>query len=411
MRIDLKLFLSSIFCLVILQNNAKCQVIVSTEGGLIEKNYPFTFLLKSAALEKQFYIDSKEFNQLLSKRKESFRNLGFENNITEYINVFKWSEVEISQMKQIFEDLWDSNLKFRNIIEIELVPSRKYRFGTGDLKDYMSKALEQDMRSINYAIDVYGAGKLPNYPKIDSVSFKTNSAEFLNLVKLIHEDLLKELNSISSYFYGSLFAAVRLLEINERWDAALLEPLAEGENRKAVEAISNVDFSKYKYSSIVVLGSGPPNYDYVISPKSMLRCRNAARNYQLGLAPFIIVTGGRVHPFKTKYIEALEMKRYLMNVLLIPESRIIIEPHARHTTTNMRNVGRLLLDYNFPTDKYSVINSHDDNLNTVLRMGKRCERELGYVPYVLGDRVNKELLEFKPTIDVYTVDWDEPLDP
>ena len=63
--------------------------------------------------------------------------------------------------------------------------------------------------------------------------------------------------------------------------------------------------------------------------------------------PFIIVSGGRVHPFKTQYIEAVEMKHYMIDVLGIPTSAIIIDPFARHTTTNVRNAGHMIMDYGF----------------------------------------------------------------
>jgi uncharacterized SAM-binding protein YcdF (DUF218 family) len=54
--------------------------------------------------------------------------------------------------------------------------------------------------------------------------------------------------------------------------------------------------------------------------------------YKEGVAPFIVVTGGKVYPFKTRNVEAYHMKQYLINEFEIPEDQIIIEPHARHTT-------------------------------------------------------------------------------
>ena len=49
-----------------------------------------------------------------------------------------------------------------------------------------------------------------------------------------------------------------------------------------------------------------------------------------------------------------EMKKYLMNHLKVPENAIIMEPHARHTTTNLRNGARLIYRYGIPFDKAAL---------------------------------------------------------
>ena len=80
-------------------------------------------------------------------------------------------------------------------------------------------------------------------------------------------------------------------------------------------------------------------------------CRLAALQYAKGVAPFIVTSGGKVHPYKTKFCEATEMKRYLVEKLHIPANAIIVDPHARHTTTNMRNAARLIYRYGIPLIK------------------------------------------------------------
>ncbi|NQZ18914.1 MAG: YdcF family protein, partial [Bdellovibrionales bacterium] len=54
--------------------------------------------------------------------------------------------------------------------------------------------------------------------------------------------------------------------------------------------------------------------------------------------PAIMVSGGNVHPPGTPYNEALEMKRYLMLEYQVPDYMIAIEPYAKNTVTNLRNV-------------------------------------------------------------------------
>ena len=71
------------------------------------------------------------------------------------------------------------------------------------------------------------------------------------------------------------------------------------------------------------------------------------------------------------------MKRYMIDVLGIPASAIIIDPFARHTTTNVRNAGRMILDYGFPKDKWSLVSSSKTHIDYVEKaMDKRSLKEL-----------------------------------
>lgn len=63
------------------------------------------------------------------------------------------------------------------------------------------------------------------------------------------------------------------------------------------------------------------------------------------------------------------------------------DPHARHTTTNLRNVARFMFRHGIPTDKPSLITT--DLFQTAYISaagpdsiyGKRCLEELGFMPY------------------------------
>ncbi|MBK8657099.1 MAG: hypothetical protein IPN20_25070 [Haliscomenobacter sp.] len=46
----------------------------------------------------------------------------------------------------------------------------------------------------------------------------------------------------------------------------------------------------------------------------------------------------------------------------MPERAIIIEPHARHTTTNFRNSARLMYRYGIPFDKMALCTSTMDQV-------------------------------------------------
>ena len=70
----------------------------------------------------------------------------------------------------------------------------------------------------------------------------------------------------------------------------------------------------YPIQPVLVLGAGPEEPNVSISPEGKLRSAYAAMMYRQHQAPFIIVSGGRVHPYHTPYNEAFEMKKYLMDV-------------------------------------------------------------------------------------------------
>jgi len=327
------------------------------------------------------------------------------------IDALKWKESEITALNNKFQDLFVRNKSFQNFIENTLYPSLKYSKPESlNPKEYLQKALLQDLKAMNNVIDIYGAGKKPNYPDIDSISFNVKDKNYIELLRNVRFDVAADTEK--NAFDQTLLSAIRLLEVNERWDAAQLEPLTKTENKEAYDKIKKTDFSKYPYASLLILGAGPQVYGQKISPMGMLRSRQALRAYKKGLAPFIIVSGGRVHPFKTQYTEAVEMKRYMVEVLGIPASAIIIDPFARHTTTNVRNAGRMIIDYGFPKDKWSLVSSSKTHIDYVEKaMDKRSIKELGTVPYIVGKRIDDLLLEYKPTPDAFLINPAEPLDP
>ena len=150
-----------------------------------------------------------------------------------------------------------------------------------------------------------------------------------------------------------------------------------------------------------------------LDPWAKLRLELAVARFRAGKAPFIIVSGGSVHPSQTPYNEAFEMKRSLVQDFGINPDAILIDPHARHTTTNLRNASRLAFRYGLPDGKPMLITSDASQSayisGTVFR--ERCERELGYQPGTLGARLSRFDLEFTPAVVSLHADSRDPLDP
>ena len=97
----------------------------------------------------------------------------------------------------------------------------------------------------------------------------------------------------------------------------------------------------------------------------------------------------------------------------IPAEAIIVDPHARHTTTNMRNAARLIYRYGIPFDKKALVTTDPQQSDYIENptFEKRCLNELGYLPYRLVRRTSAFDLEFLPQIESLQADPTDPLDP
>ncbi|MGY4536015.1 hypothetical protein ACVW0P_000409 [Mucilaginibacter sp. UYNi724] len=326
--------------------------------------------------------------------------------------VFKFTDEEIQIVSNRLSALYKTGNALDRLVKTQIMPSGTY-YLYNDLTpvELLVKAWQQDAAAINYTIAVYAEGKKPNYAAIDSISFNVKAKAYYILMYDCSTVVLQDVKTARLFFEPALQAALTYLEVNERRDAANFEPMTTTVNQMAYNRVKLIEWDKYPYSHILVPGAGPDNLTSPLSGEGMLRCRLAATQYRLGRAPFIVVSGGSVHPFKTKYNEAQEMKTYLIKALHIPDNAIIIDPHARHTTTNIRNDARLIFRYGIPFNKPGYIVTDKYQADFIMTMADRCQKELGYVPYKLGKRISETELEFYPNIESLQIDADEPLDP
>jgi len=323
--------------------------------------------------------------------------------LTESKNIvesMRWTPIEITAVSEVLA-------KFVAADE----PLRKSRL-YGDNPNLV-KAWEKAAVAMNRIYDVYGLGKPPRYPEIDSVSFDVKSPNFPRMLGVIQAVMREERDGHPLFFHAPLRFAMELLRANWRDEAGRFEPMEKGENKAAFEKIPTINWSQYKYAAIVVPGSGTDRPNQAMSPWGKARVTLAARRYKAGLAPFIIVSGGYVHPNQTPYCEAIEMKKALIAEYAIPAAAILIDPHARHTTTNLRNAARLLYRYGFPEAKPSLITT-DQGQSAYIEapsFAQRCQNELGYLPYEGLQRVSQFDLEFRPRAQSLEADPLDPLDP
>jgi len=210
-------------------------------------------------------------------------------------------------------------------------------------------------RGMNHIIDVYGEGGSPLAPKVDSVAFDVRGEPYQLLVHTVVGLLADRRSELQLFFQPTLKFALALLDINKRDEAGRLEPLEQGENAAAFHRVPSIDWSKFPYTAIVVPGQGADRLTWPLAPEGKLRAEIASRRWKENKAPLIIVTGGYVHPNQTPYSEAVEMKRSLITDFGVPADSILIEPHARHTTTNIRNVAREIFRYGMPFHRKALI--------------------------------------------------------
>jgi len=214
-------------------------------------------------------------------------------------------------------------------------------------------------------------------------------------------------------FEPLLYVALGAMAKDGRDEAGRYEPLAQGENRVALDYIRNINWDDYAFSVILVPGLGPKTLDEPLSEGGKMQCDLGFARWHAGLAPIIVTSGGHVHPDRTPYCEAIEMKHYLMETYGVPERAILVDPHARHTTTNLRNTARLILRYGIPPDKPALSTTNWAQNRSIGGggLGDRCKDELGYVPFRKSAILSDNDSCWLPAVTALYADPLDPLDP
>lgn len=97
-----------------------------------------------------------------------------------------------------------------------------------------------------------------------------------------------------------------------------------------------------RFDAIIVLGY-PADGDGNPSPIQLARVTEAVHEYERGVAPRLIVTGGAA---SNQYVEAEVMAR-TAHAQGVPDSAIFVEPEARDTIQNACYAGRIMKAHNW----------------------------------------------------------------
>jgi hypothetical protein len=382
---------------------------------LEEKNFYLFSALERDGSVRDALIADPTLSRIGTER-EDFLELALhtcKNDVSCTLKPLIWTEEEIGAVSLALRSLYQQDSGLRAMLEDVRAGGAYVLFEKQSGEDLLVNAWETSARGVNDIIAVYGEGAAPRYPKIDSISYDTQSPEFEQRITALAGEISAGGSTPEIFFQPSLKAALELLEMNHRDEAGRFEPMQNTENKAALSEIGSISWSKYRYSVIVVPGAGPNDPNVALSDAGRKRTALAAQRYREGAAPLILVSGGYVHPSQTRFSEAIEMKRALLDDYHVPESAILVDPHARHTTTNMRNAAREIYRYKIPMDKPALAVSDAGQIRYIESQGfaDRCMRELGYMPYRIVNRVFDTDLAFLPQIQSLEEDPLDPLDP
>lgn len=315
----------------------------------------------------------------------------------------EWTPDEIARTGDEFVQLVSTNNDMAEFVQRMKVVARYPVYNNESDTAFIRKAWGDVAQGMNHIYAVYLQGQKPRYANIDSFSLKPSD------LPAIKTGLQRKMGG--AFYRQSIQAAVTALEVNGRNEATRYEPLYKGENAAAFAKSRFIYWNAYKNSVILVPGAGPGKKGQSLDSTGVYRCKLAVEAYNNKLAPYIVVSGGHVHPYKTPFCEAVEMKKYLVNTLGISDSAVIIEPHARHTTTNIRNTERLMYLFNMPATKPGLIITDPMQSLMIEKMEPRFIKELGYVPYKEMERVDATTNRFLPDEKAWQEDPNDPLDP
>ncbi len=277
----------------------------------------------------------------------------------------------------------------------------------------VAAGVDQELEALNVVLRVYGLGLPGRYPKIDGPVFAADTPFFADSVKVAIDTARAASDAPPATIAASVRLAVALLDANDATAATRFEPLDQRENAGVRALAARTDWTAFRYSLLIIPGVGPEDTGTELSPRSKLHALLAAQRYRQGLAPFILVSGSAVHPRGTRFVEAVEIRRALVERYGIPADRVILEPYARHTTTNLRNATRRMVALSIPLDRPTLIVTDAEQSKYIESQifTDRNRAELGYLPGAVGRRLSVYDLEFRPSRLSLRQDPRDPLDP
>ncbi len=330
------------------------------------------------------------------------------------VRALLWSDDDIDRLADVLIARLSRDGLIARLAEQHMRPSGRFqRYAGMEDPALVRQAFIDAAQGMNHILRVWALGEPPLYPLLDSISYPAGDKMWKDAIDDWVDVTLDDAKPEALFFQLPLAAALDVLYMNDRDEPARFEPLAKGENAAALAYARSIDWKAFPYPVMLIPGRSPTLADTALSPEAKMKLRLAARRFKDGLAPLIVVSGGFCFPSQTRFNEALEMKRELMRAHGVPERAILIDPHARHTTTNLRNTERLMFEIGAPLDRPILVTT------TAYQSGyiegqvfhDRCLRELGYPCFSDLKRLSLFDTALRLPIESLHRDARDPLDP
>ena len=141
---------------------------------------------------------------------------------------------------------------------------------------------------------------------------------------------------------------------------AILVLLAWGAIARHLAPASNTSLTRF--DAIIVLGY-PADSDGNPTPTQLARVTEGVHEYERGVAPRLILTGGAVH---NRFVEARVMTQ-VAQAQGIPESAIFVEPEARDTIQNACYAMRIMKAHGWRSAEVVSAASHLPRAGLIFR--------------------------------------------
>jgi hypothetical protein len=274
-----------------------------------DKNFPFFRTLESQRTrlwlqrEPAFAALTLKYRQRLQTAQDACAEVA-----ACYVEAVRWSAADIGKAGDALRTLCSKAVAGCRQIARELrAGGTMIRLQDRSDADLLAEAWALQMGAVMRTLAIYGDGGAPRYRDIDAMAGDPKSAQFVMQLREVAQAILATNPADRLFMADALQFSLRLLAIDGRDEAGRLEPMERGENRAAYRQVARVQWSRFPYSAILVPGGGPDSLEVRLSPKARQRLTAAVTRYRAQAAPFIIVSGGYVHPARTPYCEALEM--------------------------------------------------------------------------------------------------------
>jgi uncharacterized SAM-binding protein YcdF (DUF218 family) len=162
-----------------------------------------------------------------------------------------------------------------------------------------------------------------------------------------------------------------------------------------------------RFDVLIVLGS-PADKDGNPSPRQLARVTEAVHEYERGVAPRIIVTGGAVG---NRFVEAQVMAR-TAEAQGIPASAVLKDPNARNTIENTCNALRIMRNHGWESAEVISSPSHLPRAGLILSrlpMKWRVHAAPALEPVGPATEAERTAVEILKT--VYYLVWSRQIEP